>query len=214
MVGANLRIRRVTPAAEKMLNLVAADIGRPIGNLNLSISVQDLGRHLQEVIDTGAVKEFEVRDEQGKWHLLRLRPYRTADNAIDGVVVILIDIDALKRDQERLRHQAELLDQAYEPILMWEIGGPIIYWNKAAEEIYGYSRAEALSRRNHELLGTVDVAPGIEEALEKYGRWTGTLAQVRRDGGKVAVDSRMTLVHGAGGRKLVVEANRPSNNGK
>ena len=209
MLGPNLRIRRLTPTAERAFNLIPADVGRPIRDLNLNISVQDLERHLEEVIDTVTVKEFEVLDKSGKWHLLRLRPYRTVDNVIDGVVVVLIDIDTLKRDQEMLRHQAELLEQARQPILMWEIGGPIIYWNRAAEEVYGYSKPEALTRRNHELLGTVQAAPSIEETLEKYGRWTGELTHTRRDGGKIKVDSRMSLVRQNDGRRLVIESLRP-----
>jgi two-component system CheB/CheR fusion protein len=209
MLGPNLRIRRLTPAAEKAFNLIPADIGRPIRDLNLNISLQDLERHLEEVLETVSVKEFEVLDKNGKWHLLRLRPYRTVDNVIDGVVVMLIDIDAIKRDQQRLRHQSELLEQAQQPILMWEIGGPIIYWNKAAEETYGYTKEEALSRRNHEMLGTVQDAPTIEQTLEKYGRWTGQIEHKRRDGGRIKVDSRMSLVRESDGRKLVVESNRP-----
>jgi two-component system CheB/CheR fusion protein len=210
MVGANLRIRRITPAAEKMLNLIPADIGRPIRDINLNIPVPDLERYIAEVIDTVSTKEFEVADGNGRWHLVRLRPYRTADNRIDGVVVIMIDIDRVRHDQEKLRHQADLLQQAYEPIVMWEIGGTIIYWNRAAEQIYGYSKAEAVSRRNHELLGTWQSAPAIEAALEKYGHWTGQLVQVTRDGRKIKVDSRMSLVREADGRKLVIEANRPA----
>jgi two-component system, chemotaxis family, CheB/CheR fusion protein len=209
MIGANLRIRTLTPGAEKMLNLIPTDVGRPIGDLNLSLSVHDLERHLQEVIDTVAVKEFEVRDKQGKWHLLRLRPYRTMDNVIDGVVVILIDIDSLKRDQEKLRHQAELLDQAYEPILMWEMGGTVTYWSKAAEGVYGYTRAEALRRRMYDLLGTVESAAEIEEKLQKHGRWSGKLVHTKRDGGKINVSSRMSLVSESDGRKLVIETIHP-----
>jgi two-component system CheB/CheR fusion protein len=209
MIGANLRIRRLTPGAEKMLNLIPADVGRPIGDLNLSISVQDLEHHLQEVMDTVAVKEFEVRDKQGRWHLLRLRPYRTMDNVIDGVVVILIDIDNLKRDQEKLRYQAELLDQAYEPILMWEMGGTVTYWSKAAEEVYGYTRAEALRRRKYDLFGIVESAAEIEEKLQKHGRWSGKLVHAKRDGGKIQVSSRMSLVSEPDGRKLVIETIHP-----
>ena len=209
MVGADLRIRRLTPAAEKMLNLIPADVGRPVRDLNLNISLPDLARHLEEVIDTVTAREFEVLDKQDRWHLLRLRPYRTVDNVIDGAVITLIDIDSVRRDQEKLRHQAELLDQAYEPILMWEIGGRIIYWSKAAEELYGYSKAEALSRGKYDLLGTGQSQAEINEKLEKTGRWSGDLMHTTRDGTSIRVSSRMSLVREADGRRLVVETIHP-----
>lgn len=62
-------------------------------------------------------------------------------------MVIFIDIHSLKRDQDTLRRQAELLEHASEPTLMRELGGAIVYWNKAAERLYGYTREEALDRR-------------------------------------------------------------------
>jgi two-component system CheB/CheR fusion protein len=207
MIDPGLCIRRFTPLAEKMLNLIPADVGRPIRDLNLSISVPDLGRHLEEVIDTVGPKEFEVQDRQGRWHLLRLRPYRTVENKIDGAVMVFVDIDSLKRDEQMLRQQAELLDRVRDPILMWELDGPIIYWNKAAEETYGYPRSEALKRRSSELLSGFAAAPEIEESLRKKGIWTGELAHVHRDGRKIRVDSRMSLVREADGRLLVTEAN-------
>jgi PAS domain-containing protein len=169
MVGADLRIRRLTPAAEKMLNLIPSDVGRPIGDLNLSVSMHNLAQHLRDVIDTATAKEFEVVDKQGRWHLLRLKPYRTADGAIDGAVVGLIDIDGIKRDEQKLRQQAAG-PQAYEPILMWKIGGLVTYWSKAAEEVYGYTKQEAISRRKYDLLGTAPSAAEIDEKLEKTGR--------------------------------------------
>ena len=209
MLGPNLHIRRFTPMAEKMLNLIPADVGRSIKDLNLNIPMPDLEHNLAEVIETVNVKEFEIRDTQGRWYSLRLRPYRTTDNKIDGVVIVLNDIDVLKRSEQAARRQTELLEQAHEPIFMWELGGTITYWNKAAEEIYGYTKAEALNRRSHELLVT-SPPPGVFcEALEKDGRWSGPLTHTTRDGRQIAVDSHMVLVRETDGREVVIEANRP-----
>jgi two-component system CheB/CheR fusion protein len=207
MVDSGLSIRRFTPMAEKMLNLIPADVGRPIRDLNLSISIPDLGRHLEEVIDTVGPKEFEVQDRQGRWHLLRLRPYRTMDNKIDGAVMVFVDIDSIKRDELVLRQQAQLLERVRDPILMWELDGPIVYWSKAAEEAYGYKRGDVLSRSSSELLSGAGIAPVIEEALRKKGSWAGELVHLHRDGKRIRIDSRMSLVREADGRLLVIEAN-------
>src|SRR5262249_36698278 len=152
MLGPDLRIRRFTPMAERMMNLIPADIGRPIKDLNLQIEIPNLERLVEEVIDTVSVKEYDVRDKQGRWYSLRVRPYRTLENKIDGAVIVLVDVDNLKRNEETLRRQAELLDQTYEPILIWGFDNAnIVYWNRAAEETYGYPREQALGRISHEL---------------------------------------------------------------
>src|SRR5207244_8402447 len=86
MLGPDLRIRKFTPLAEKVFNLIAADVGRPITDIRLGVGVPNLTELMIEVIETVTVKELEVRDKEGRWHILRLRPYRTLENKIDGVV--------------------------------------------------------------------------------------------------------------------------------
>ena len=210
MVGADLRIRRFTPMAERMMNLIPADVDRPIKDLNLQIDIPDLERRLEEVIDTVSVKEYEVRDKQGRWHSLRLRPYRTLENKVDGAVIVLVDVDALKRNDETLRRQAELLDHAYEPIIIWSLdSGVITYWNRAAEETYGYSQAQALGRTTQELLLTSGAQGIFKEALESQGRWSGELLHTKRDKATIEVESRMTLVRDPDGNRMVIETSRP-----
>jgi two-component system, chemotaxis family, CheB/CheR fusion protein len=153
--------------------------------------------------------EREVLDKQGHWYLLRIRPYRTLENKIDGAVIVLIDVDSLKRSQEQLRQQTELLNQAHEPILMWPIDGDLTYWNKAAEETYGFTHDQAVGRNPHELLMTAPPYETFREALRESGSWNGELVHTRRDGQKIIVESRMVVVVDPQGRPLVVEANRP-----
>jgi two-component system, chemotaxis family, CheB/CheR fusion protein len=113
MLGSDLRIRWFTPQAERMLHLISTDVGRPVGDIRLPIDAPDLEQLLREVIDTASAKELEVRDRKGQWYSLRLRPYKTMDNKIDGAVVALIDVDPLKRTKDALeqanRHKDEFL---------------------------------------------------------------------------------------------------------
>ena len=210
MVDPGLRIRRFTPMAERMINLIPADVGRPIKDLNLQIEIPDLERRLEEVIDTVSVKEYEVRDKQGRWHSLRLRPYRTLENKIDGAVIVLIDVDALKHQDETLRRQAELLEHAYEPITIWSFDtGVISYWNRAAEETYGYTQVQALGQTTRELLLTSGAKEIFRTALESQGRWTGELLHTKHDKTTIDVESRMTLVRDPDGNRMVIETSRP-----
>jgi two-component system CheB/CheR fusion protein len=100
MLGPDLRIRRFTPTAERLFNLIPADIGRPFAQIKLNIQTPDLEPQLLEILDTAVASEREVQDHAGHWYSLRLRPYRTMDNKIDGVVLMLVDVDKIKRSRE------------------------------------------------------------------------------------------------------------------
>src|SRR6266852_6165880 len=103
MVGGDLRIRRVTPQAEKLLGLVPTDIGRVISNIRPNIDVPDLEQMIAEVIKTVTVQEREVRDREGHWYSLRILPYKTLESMIEGAVVTLVDINVLKNNLEETR---------------------------------------------------------------------------------------------------------------
>ncbi len=102
MLDRNLSIRRFTPSAGKVLTLIASDIGRSILDFKLKLDVPDLESLLLETLSTLAMQQREVQDLEGRWHSLRVRPYRSQDDTIDGIVIALTDIDEIKRNAERL----------------------------------------------------------------------------------------------------------------
>ena len=103
MLGPDLSIRRFNPAAQEMLNLIPADLGRPIGDIRLKVEAPNLEAVIKEVLNTLNIKELEVQDREGRWYSLRLRPYRTSDNKIDGVILALVDIEALKKSLQEVQ---------------------------------------------------------------------------------------------------------------
>ena len=121
-VGVDLCIRKFTPAAGKVLNLLPADVGRPIGELRLLFDMSDLEALITEVIDSVQTKEREVRDRAGHWYMLCIHPYRTSENKIDGAVVVFGDIDEAKHAQMLLQESGEyaqsIVDTVREPILI------------------------------------------------------------------------------------------------
>ena len=90
MLGADLSIRRFTPQAAAVLGLAASDIGRPMPRLRLKIDMGNLEENLLDVIQQVQSKQFSVQDNEGKWCVLRIVPYRTMDNRIDGVVLSVV----------------------------------------------------------------------------------------------------------------------------
>lgn len=121
LLGADLRIRRCTAVAEKVLKIIPTDIGRPIGDLKLAISIPDVESLIVEVMDTVQPREREVQDRQGHWHLMRVLPYRSDGKAIEGAVLLFIDIDSLKdvarltalvQEVERVRDYAQGIVEA------------------------------------------------------------------------------------------------------
>ncbi|MGZ8453961.1 MAG: chemotaxis protein CheB [Candidatus Binatia bacterium] len=121
MVGSDLRIRRYTEAACRSINLRPTDIGRPLSDLKTNLGIADLDDLIREVIDQAQVREREVRDADGRWHRLRIHPYRTANHKIEGAVILLIDIDDIKKSAEAIRESEArfrlLADSA--PVIIW-----------------------------------------------------------------------------------------------
>jgi len=97
MVSRDLRVRRYTPLAEKLFNLLPTDVGRPITDIKHNLDVADLCNLLSGVINSLASYESEIQDKQGCWYALRIRPCVTVEGQIDGASLVLWDIDKYKR---------------------------------------------------------------------------------------------------------------------
>jgi PAS domain S-box-containing protein len=107
MLGRDLRIRQFTSRAEKVFRLLPSDVGRPVSALQSPLFPADLQSLLSEVMTALSPKEFEVQDGQGVSYLIRLRPYKTQGNQIDGVVIAGIDITQRKRAEQQMQASLE-----------------------------------------------------------------------------------------------------------
>jgi two-component system CheB/CheR fusion protein len=99
IVTRDLRIRRFTPMAEKVFNLIPGDIGRPFSQISPNIVSPELLSMISEVIDSVTPIERTVKDTDGKEYSLRIRPYKSADNRIEGAVIALFDVDPAKNSR-------------------------------------------------------------------------------------------------------------------
>ena len=217
MVGGDQRIRRFTPPAKRVMNLLPTDVGRPISDIKPAVNVPDLDHLIADVIETVRPVEREVTDREGKWFALRVYPYRTADNKIDGAVIVLVDIDQSKRTREELEHQsvdlrtqASLVEHSTDAIIVMDGARRIRSWNHGAEEMYGWTAGEVLGKVTHELLRTGGPPVSqVNEELERNGTWVGELRHARKDQGEIVVQSCQVLVRSPEGKaEAVLEINR------
>ena len=171
MLEGDLRIRRFTPLAQSILNLIPSDVGRPFGDINHNLNVPNLEQQVLEVVSTLVVKEQEVQDQLGHWYDLRIRPYRTIDNKIDGAVLILVDIDALKRSTAQLvasRNYAEtIVETMREPLVVMDQELRVITANRAYYNMFEVTPRETEQRLIFELGNRQWDIPELRSLLEE-----------------------------------------------
>lgn len=110
MVDRGLRIRRLTSAAAKTLKVLPSDVGRPLMDIRMDLNMENLDRLIAGVIETLRPTEVEVQDKEAHWFSLQIRPYRTTDDKIDGAVIVLSDVDTMKRLTERLEKSKDFIE--------------------------------------------------------------------------------------------------------
>ncbi len=174
MLTGDLRIRQFTPPMQRLLSVRPTDIGRPIGEITFHLGIENLETILQGVMETLGTHEVEVQDDGGRWYLLRVRPYRTSDDKIEGLVMILLDIDQLRRSQEGFLDARDfarsIVDTMPVPVVVLKDDCSIETTNSAFRELASM-RASELSGRSFpdlvELLwGMKEIAPHLDGLMQ------------------------------------------------
>jgi two-component system, chemotaxis family, CheB/CheR fusion protein len=155
VVACDLRVRRFSPAAGKVLKLTQDDVGRSIGNIKLRIEIANLESLLDKVLATVQVIEREIQASDGHWYQVRLHPYRTGDNKIDGAVLVFLDINAVKTTQLQLQiasdFTAAIIQTLREPFLVLTSDLRVKSANHAFFEAFRVTPQETEQRLIYEL---------------------------------------------------------------
>jgi two-component system, chemotaxis family, CheB/CheR fusion protein len=155
----DLGIKRFTPQATRIINLIPTDVGRPLSHLVTNLKYERLLDDAKTVLATLVAKEAQVETTDGQWYLMRILPYRTADNVIEGVVITFTEITPLKQLEASLRESQSALTESRllaesiiatvrEPLLVLDAEMRIVSANRS---FYGTFRMTAEQTEGHML---------------------------------------------------------------
>jgi len=169
----DLRIRSFTPALSAVFHVRPGDHGRPITDIVSRLSYVDLKRDVNMVLHSLSIVEREVAAvEDGTTYLMRIRPYRTVSNVVQGVVITFIDVTERKRHEEERARLAAIIESSLDAIIGHSLDGTITSWNRGAAKIFGYTADEAIGKPLSLLLpeALVDDVPAVLQRLSRGER--------------------------------------------
>lgn len=170
-LDSQLQIKRFTPAIAPVVSLIAGDIGRPISHLANNLQDEQLTQDAKEVLGTLASKEKEVRSKNGDWYRMRMVPYRTSHNVIDGIVVSFLKMTDLKKAEEGMRtafkFSRDLVDAIPLPLLVLNKGLKVVMANAAYYKVFRAGREEVLGQPFYTLRGGEWNVPSLRKFLNE-----------------------------------------------
>ncbi|WP_345816401.1 CheR family methyltransferase [Paraburkholderia sp. PREW-6R] len=170
-VDREMRIKRYTPAATELFNIIPTDIGRPLNDITHRLDYPQLTIDTLNTFESLQLFEREIRGVDGGHFLLRVSPYRTTEDYIEGAVLTIVDISALRRAEQLVRISEARLHLAAQStndfaIIVQDADGAVVTWNKGAERIFGYSEQEMAGKPLNRLYVPEELSTN-EPALER-----------------------------------------------
>jgi two-component system CheB/CheR fusion protein len=177
-VDEQMRILRFTPAATKTINLIQSDVGRPVSHIVSNLDYANLVEDIQAVLDTLTPREAEAQADDGQWYLVRILPYRTLENAIQGAVLTFVNITEQKQVQEQLRQATRAAQKAQrlaesivetvrEPLVVLDGSLRVTSANPAFYQYFLVDPEETVGQYLRELGDRQWDIPQLRELLEK-----------------------------------------------
>jgi len=142
-LDSRLRIRKLTEVASQITNIRESDVGRPIDHIALDHLYDGFVHDIEQVLENLNPKEGEVRDKKGNWYLVRMLPYRTAENAVNGIIITFIEISDLKHSQNQVETLNSRLEEAMKMGDLawweWDLHKDVIRFGEKKATMLGYT---------------------------------------------------------------------------
>jgi two-component system CheB/CheR fusion protein len=192
-VDSSLRIKRFTPRATDIFSVIASDLGRSLLDLSHRLDYDELADDVSATFETLRPVEREVRSDDGRWYIVRLLPYRTTEDRIEGAIMTFFDITARRQAEEQARASEARMRMVAESthdyaIITIDAEGRTTSWNKGAERIFGYAEHEMLGQTLDALFTPEDRARGAREEEMRRAREGGRSEDerwhLRKDGSR------------------------------
>jgi two-component system, chemotaxis family, CheB/CheR fusion protein len=197
-VDRSLHIQRFTPAVTAIVNLIQTDIGRPVSHIASNfVNYPDLVRDLTAVVDNLIAREREVQLRTGQWYLMRIQPYRSQKNLIDGAVVTFVDITTQVTLQAALAESQRLrVETVSDPVLVVNQDSKVVDASAAAVRLFGHTRERLLELRAVDLVRNNSVGI-LAESLTDAERGVNSVVELclrLADGSRIQAEARMRRV--------------------
>ena len=181
-VDNHMCVRRFTPEATKIVNLIHSDLGRPLEHVMTNLTYERMIDDLRNVLQNLTPREVEVQSKEGHWYSMRIIPYRTTDNRIDGAVLTFISIDEQKESQvklekaleekgEALELVREVFDMNTEALLVLDNKGNMIIANTAFSKLFGIDqqnlRGQRIDNLNKEFRNQTNLMEHLQNAIKR-----------------------------------------------
>ena len=192
----DLHVQRFTIGANEIFKLLPGDVGRPLTDITSTLHYPELAADALDVLRTLSALNRQVSTNDGHWYLVRIMPYRTLENVIDGVVLTFSNITAAKQKEERLQESESLIHSLIEVVtdvlLCLSPQGEILEFNPAAEKILNSKRAEVIGKNYFELYESADdpctAAAKMRKKLTAAGGKKLTTELVTADGRHLSLE--------------------------
>ncbi|HEX7899652.1 MAG TPA: chemotaxis protein CheB [Planctomycetota bacterium] len=212
IVDAGLKFRRFTPQAEKLLNLAATDVGRRITDFKAVADIPGLEEMILSVIETLSPLEQEVRVGGGRWCSVRVRPYRDLDNRIRGVVLVFVDIDAIKRALLALEEATAVTEGIVEtvqvPLVILDGDLTVHRANRAFYSTFALSKADVEGRPIYDVgnrrWADAPLRTALDQILPKDSHFEGLEIRQEAGGRILLLNARRIVLEGSGGSKILL----------
>jgi len=150
-LDADLCIKRYTPVAARIISLIQTDIGRPLSDLKTQFPDVDLIGLAGNVLKDLNTVEIEIQSKDFIWYDIKVMPYRTSENVIEGVAMTFVDVHKVKQ-ADKIKRLATVLEDSNDAVMVLDLDGNILAWNKGAHKMYGWTEAEALKMNINEFV--------------------------------------------------------------